>query len=133
MQYLLDTNTCIYIIKRKPVEVFEKFSKFSLGEIAISSITLAELEYGVSKSQFVENNRIALFNFLLPLEILPYTQAATFFYGELRAKLEREGKVIGSMDMLIASHALSTNLILVTNNFKEFSRIPALKLENWIK
>jgi tRNA(fMet)-specific endonuclease VapC len=133
MQYLLDTNTCIYIIKKKPIEVFEKFSKFSLGEIAISSITLAELEYGVSKSQFVEKNRIALFNFLLPLEILPYTQTATFFYGELRAKLEREGKVIGSMDMLIASHALSENLILVSNNFKEFSRISSLKLENWIK
>ena len=79
MKYLLDTNTCIYIIKKKPVEVFEKFSKFSLDEIAISSITLAQLEYGVSKSQFVEKNRIALFNFLLPLEILPYTQTTTFF------------------------------------------------------
>jgi tRNA(fMet)-specific endonuclease VapC len=133
MQYLLDTNTCIYIIKKKPIEVFEKFSKFSLGEISISSITLAELEYGVCKSQFVEKNRIALFNFLLPLEILPYTQTAAFFYGELRAKLEREGKVIGTMDMLIASHALSGNLILVTNNLKEFSRISSLKLENWIK
>ncbi|WP_373520196.1 PIN domain-containing protein [Aquiflexum sp.] len=99
----------------------------------MSSITLAELEYGVSKSQFVEKNRIALFSFLLPLEILPYTQTATFVYGELRAKLEREGKVIGSMDMLIASHALSENLILVTNNLKEFSRISSLKLENWIK
>lgn len=133
MQYLLDTNTCIYIIKKKPVDIFEKFSKISLGEIAISSITIAELEYGVSKSEFKEQNRIALFNFLLPLEILPFSQKAASFYGELRSKLEREGKVIGSMDMLIASHAVSENLILVTNNLKEFSRIQSLKLENWVK
>lgn len=133
MQYLLDTNTCIYIIKKKPVDIFEKFSKISLGEIAISSITIAELEYGVSKSEYKEQNRIALFNFLLPLEILPFSQKAASFYGELRSKLEREGKVIGSMDMLIASHAVSENLILVTNNLKEFSRIQSLKLENWVK
>jgi tRNA(fMet)-specific endonuclease VapC len=133
MQYLLDTNTCIYIIKKKPIEIFEKFSNINLGEVAISSISLAELEFGVSKSQFVDKNRMALFNFLLPIEVLSYTHSATFYYGELRTKLEREGKVIGSMDMLIASHALSENLILVTNNVKEFSRIPSLKLENWIK
>jgi tRNA(fMet)-specific endonuclease VapC len=90
------------------------------------------LEYGVSKSQFIEKNRNALFNFLLPLEVLPYNQTAASYYGEIRSKLEIEGKVIGSMDMLIASHALSENLILVTNNLKEFSRIPKLKLENWI-
>lgn len=119
--------------QKKPVEIFEKFLKISLGDISISSITLAELEFGVNKSQFVEKNRLALFNFLLPLEILPYDQKATLYYGELRAKLEREGKVIGSMDMLIASHALSENLILVTNNLKKFSRIPSLQLENWIK
>jgi tRNA(fMet)-specific endonuclease VapC len=133
MQYLLDTNTCIYIIKKKPIEIFEKFSQINLGEIAISSISVAELEYGVSKSQFVEQNKLALFNFLLPLEILPYTQIATRFYGELRSNLENAGKVIGSMDMLIASQALSLNLTLVTNNMKEFSRIRTLKLENWVK
>lgn len=94
---------------------------------------MAELEYGASKSQFKEQNRIALFNFLLPLEILPFSQTATTFYGEIRSKLELEGKVIGPMDMLIASHAVSENLVLVTNNIKEFSRIPSLRLENWIK
>ncbi|RPA66689.1 type II toxin-antitoxin system VapC family toxin [Cyclobacteriaceae bacterium YHN15] len=78
MKYLLDTNTCIYIIKKKLVEVFEKFSRINLGEVAISSITVAELEYGVSKSQFVEKNKIALFNFLLPLEVLSFTQVSTY-------------------------------------------------------
>lgn len=74
MLYLLDINTCIYIIKKKPIDLFEKFSKISLGEIAISSITIAELEYGVSKSEYIEKNKFALFNFLLPLEILPYSE-----------------------------------------------------------
>jgi len=133
MHYLLDTNTCIYIIKKKPIDLFEKFSKINLGDISISSISVAELEFGVSKSQFKEQNRIALFNFLLPFEILPFTHTAAAFYGELRTKLEIEGKIIGSLDMLIAAHAVSENLILVTNNLKEFARIPSLKLENWVE
>jgi len=80
MHYLLDTNTCIYIIKKKPIDLFEKFSKINLGDISISSISVAELEFGVSKSQFKEQNRIALFNFLLPFEILPFTHTAAAFY-----------------------------------------------------
>jgi tRNA(fMet)-specific endonuclease VapC len=131
MQYLLDTNICIYLIKQKPPKVLERFSNLALSDIGISSITVAELEYGVYKSQQQEKNRSALMQFLIPLEIVEFDQAAATVYGEIRSDLESRGLVIGAMDMLIAAHALSLSVTLVSNNVREFSRIDNLSLENW--
>lgn len=97
----------------------------------ISSVTLAELQYGIYKSQFPERNKLALANFLAPIIILPFTDRATAFYGYIRADLEKRSQVIGSYDLLIAAHALSEDIILVTNNTKEFSRISNLTIKNW--
>ena len=133
MKFLLDTNICIYIIKRKPHDVIERFMQTKISQIGISSITLSELFYGVSKSSKPEQNQIALTQFVAPLEILPYSDEAAHYYGALRAYLEKQGTPIGSLDMLIAAHALSVNCTLVTNNEKEFTRIPNLKIKNWIK
>lgn len=132
MRFLLDTNTYIYIIKRKPSQVFKRFQKLEITEVGISSISIAELEYGVYKSQRKEQNRIALSQFLIPLEILPFDEQAAQTYGRIRAELECQGIVIGSMDMLIASQAMSLGLTLVTNNVRELARIPGLVLENWV-
>jgi len=133
MKFLLDTNICIYIIKRKPLDVIERFNQTKISQIGISSITLSELLYGVSKSSKPEQNQIALTQFIAPLEVLPYSDEAAHYYGPLRAYLEKQGTPIGSLDMLIAAHALSINSTLVTNNEKEFNRIPNLKINNWAK
>jgi tRNA(fMet)-specific endonuclease VapC len=133
MQYVLDTNICIYIIKRKPQAVIERFLQTEISKIGISSITLSELFFGVSKSSKPDQNKIALTQFIAPLEIMPYDDQAAQCYGDLRAYLERQGKTIGSLDMLIGAHALSIDSTLVTNNEKEFIRIPNLKIDNWVK
>ncbi len=133
MKFILDTNICIYIIKRKPSGVIERFKQAEISRIGISSITLSELLYGVSKSSKPEQNQIALTQFVAPLEILPYGNEAAQYYGDLRAQLEKQGTPIGSLDMLIAAHALSIDCTLVTNNEKEFIRIPNLKIDNWAK
>ena len=133
MKFMLDTNICIYIIKRKPPDVIERFKKTEISQIGISSITLSELLYGVSKSSKPEQNQMALIQFVAPLEILPYGDEAAHCYGDLRAQLEKQGTPIGSLDMLIAAHALSINCTLVTNNEKEFVRIQNLKIDNWVK
>ena len=133
MEYLLDTNICIYIIKRKPSEVFEKFKILTLGDVGISSITLAELQYGIAKSSNSEKNREALEKFLTPIEIMDYDYEASIEYGKIRTELEKKGTPIGPLDMLIASHAKSLDVILVTNNVREFDRIAGLKIENWTK
>jgi len=133
MQYMLDTNVCIYIIKQKPADVIERFKQTDISEISISSITLSELFYGVSKSSKPEQNFMALTQFVAPLEILPFGGEASQFYGDLRAYLEKQGTPIGSLDMLIAAHALSLASTLVTNNEKEFNRVPNLNIENWLK
>jgi tRNA(fMet)-specific endonuclease VapC len=130
---MLDTNICIYIIKRKPGHVIERLRKSRISEISISSITLSELEYGAAKSARPEQNKISLVEFLAPLEIIPYDDAAAQEYGRIRTYLERQGTPIGSMDMLIAAHALSLDCTLVTNNEREFSRVPSLKMENWVE
>jgi tRNA(fMet)-specific endonuclease VapC len=130
--YLLDTNICIHIIKKKPIKVLARFTNMNLGNIGISSITLSELEYGVYKSQQAKKNLLALEMFITPLNILFYNDSAARIYGKIRANLEAKGKPIGSMDILIAAHAVSENCILVTNNEKEFRRIPELKIENWV-
>jgi len=132
MNFMLDTNICIYIIKRKPLNVLERFKQTEISQIGISAITLSELSYGVSKSSKPAQNQMALAQFIAPLEILPYDDNAAQYYGNLRTHLEKQGTTIGSLDMLIAAHALSVACTLVTNNTKEFSRIPNLKIENWV-
>jgi tRNA(fMet)-specific endonuclease VapC len=132
MKYMLDTNICIYLIKQKPADVLERFRQTDLSEISISSITLSELFYGVSKSSKPEQNFMALTQFAAPLEILPFGGEAAQYYGDIRAHLEKRGTPIGSLDMLIAAHALSLSITLITNNVKEFNRVPNLKIENWV-
>lgn len=129
---LLDTNICIYIINAKPPAVLARFHQFRLGEIGLSSVVAAELAYGVAKSGSARN-RSALEMFLAPLEIMPFDENAIWAYGELRADLERRGQSIGSLDTMIAAHALSVKAVLVTNNTREFSRVKDLLLENWVE
>jgi tRNA(fMet)-specific endonuclease VapC len=131
MKYLLDTNICIFIIKNNPSLVLNRFKKLSPGEILLSSITLAELRYGVEKSHHKERNSDALEEFILPLEIASFDDRAAHFYGVLQAQLEKKGTPIGPLELMIASHAQSLELILVTNNIKEFSRVPRLPLQDW--
>lgn len=130
MIYMLDTNICIYVINSRPAIVLERFRLERLGDIVISSVTAAELTFGVAKSGSVRN-RQALEMFLSTLEILPFDESAIWHYGDLRTDLERRGQPIGTLDTMIAAHALTTNTILVTNNTREFERVPGLRLENW--
>jgi len=133
MKYLLDTNICIYIINEKPKQILRKFEQYPVHEFGISSITHAELQYGIEKSKNKNTNQDALDEFLLPLTILPFHgKSLVTCYGEIRTSLESKGKTIGPLDMLIAAHALSLDLTIISNNIKEFSRIPNLKCENWI-
>ena len=132
MKYMLDTNICIYLIKQKPAVVLERFRQTDISEISISSITLSELFYGVSKSSKPEQNLMALTQFAAPLEIMPFGGEAAQYYGDLRAHIEIQGTTIGSLDMLIAAHAISLSSILITNNEKEFNRVANLKIENWV-
>lgn len=131
IKYLLDTNICIYVIKRRPIEVLNRFNE-AAGHLAISSITLSELLHGVEKSQHVSKNLKAVEDFCSRLDILDYDQQAAAHYGEIRAQLERLGTPIGVNDLHIAGHARSRGVVLVTNNFKEFKRVEGLRLQNWI-
>lgn len=131
MKCVLDTNICIYLIKRKPTQVLEKFRSHSLGDIGISSITVAEMQYGVQKSQFPAPNQIALEQFLAPLVVADFDSQAAAHYGQIRAYLEKAGTPIGAYDLLIAAHARSLGITLVTINIREFSRVPELNIENW--
>ena len=133
MKYLIDTNICIYIMNKRPVAVIKKFKQFELGEIGISTITVSELQYGIVKSKYRKKNEFRLEEFLTPLEILTYDQTAARVYGDIRFQLEKLGKPIGPLDLLIAAQAISQDLILITNNDKEFKRIKKLKVENWTK
>jgi tRNA(fMet)-specific endonuclease VapC len=128
---LLDTNTCIYLIKQHPTEVLRKFNEYAVGDIGISSVTTAELHFGVEKSQRPEANRRALQQFLLPLTVADFDENAAAAYGHVRAQLEKQCTPIGPLDTLIAAHALSLDLTLVTNNVRGFERVPALEVENW--
>ena len=133
MMFLIDTNICIYIMNNHPPEVIQKFRDTGVGNICLSSITVSELQYGVWKSQQIKKNIRRLDEFLTPFAILAYDENASICYGKIRSQLEREGKVIGPLDMLIAAHALSRNLTLITNNEKEFNRVKSLKVKNWLK
>ena len=130
--YLLDTNICIYIIKKKPVKVLKVLQKKSLKEIYISLITVAELEYGVEKSNFPEKNKVSLLEFLSIFHIINFDDKDAIEFGKIKVQLEKIGKIIGPMDLLLAAQAKSKKLILVTNNLKEFKRVNSLKIENWL-
>ena len=132
MNYLLDTNICIYIMKRKPAEVIESFRQHHPRDLFLSSVTTSELYHGAQKSQRVQSNLDALNNFLLPFRIVDYDESASYYYGEVRAYLEKHGCIIGPLDIMIAAHALSLDVTLITNNIKEFERVPNLKLDNWV-
>lgn len=128
---LLDTNICIYIINKRPPQVAAHFEGLVYGDVAVSSITGAELAFGVAKSGSARNQD-ALEKFLAPLEVLPFDAAAMYAYGTLRAQLQARGLPIGALDMLIAAHALALGATLVTNNLAEFARVPGLACENWV-
>ncbi len=132
MKYLLDTNVCIYIINKKPLTAIERIREKQIDEIAISTVTIAELEYGVERSKHASQNRVALLQFLIPFSKLDFDQEAALAYGRIRHHLESKGTPIGPMDLLLAAQALSHGLILVTNNEKEFRRIESLQVENWV-
>jgi tRNA(fMet)-specific endonuclease VapC len=129
---LLDTNICIYVINAKPPMVLQRFREYRMGEIGICSVVAAELAYGVAKSGSTRN-RQALEMFLAPLMNLPFDEDAIWAYGELRAELERKGTPIGSLDTMIAAHALSLRCTLVTNNTREFAKVAGLTLDNWVE
>lgn len=131
MKYMLDTNICIHVIKNRPETVIRNFLKHEPSELCISSITYAELMHGVEKSQDGERNRVAITLFLSPLSVLEFDNYAAEEYGKVRTELERKGTPIGPMDTLIAAHARSEGLVLVTNNTREFVRVEGLSVENW--
>ncbi|HEY5138716.1 MAG TPA: tRNA(fMet)-specific endonuclease VapC [Methylococcales bacterium] len=131
LKFMLDTNIVIYVIKRRPVKVLATFNKH-VGQMCISSITMAELLHGVEKSTQPEHNLRQVEDFVSRLDILEYTSKAAAHYGNIRASLEKQGQSIGVNDLHIAGHARSEGLILVTNNIKEFERVEALRFENWI-
>ena len=132
MRYLLDTNTCIYIIKRSPPHVYERFKRLRVGDVGVSAITYCELQFGVANSSRPAENQLALTEFLAPLDVLDFPSAAAIVFGEIRAHLQRVGTPIGNYDLLIAAHALHQGFTLITNNIAEFKRVPGLKVENWI-
>jgi tRNA(fMet)-specific endonuclease VapC len=130
LKFLLDTNICIYIINERPRKVLERFEQRAINEIGVSSVSAAELAFGVAKTRSARN-RSALESFLLPLVVAPFDLPAAFAYGDLRADLERRGEPIGPLDLQIAAHALALGTVLVTNNEREFRKVTGLRLENW--
>lgn len=132
MKVMLDTNTCIAIIKRKPPQLLKRLNAYKVGEIGISWVTLAELELGIAKSQYIEKNQVALDEFVLPLEIANFDRDVARIYGRVRAMLEKKGTPIGSLDTMIGAHALAQGATLATNNTKEFSRIKGLTIVDWL-
>ena len=130
--FLIDTNICIYLIKKNPIAVVNKVKAYEPYQIKVSAVTVAELEYGASKSKAVEKNRTVLIKFLSSFEIISFDDQDAECFGQIRTYLEGIGKIIGSYDMLIAAQAVCKNLILVTNNVKEFGRIPNLNIQNWV-
>ena len=132
MNAMLDTNICIYIIKQRPARVLEKLLATRANDVGVSVITVAELRYGASKSGRPQQNQEALDRFLAPFTISPFESQAASAYGDLRAILEKKGRPIRPLDMLIAAQALSLGARLITNNAKEFRQVPGLKVENWV-
>lgn len=131
--YLLDTNICIYLMKKKFPILQSRIESESLFNIALSSVTIAELEYGIAKSKYPEKNRKLLYGFLSPFEIIPFSELDAENFGFIRAYLNKKGTPIGPYDLQIASQCLTRNLCLITNNVKEFERVPKLNIENWVQ
>jgi tRNA(fMet)-specific endonuclease VapC len=131
MKYMLDTNICVQIIRYKPPGLLQKLMQHPVSDVGVSSVTVAELHFGVHRSSQPAQNRHALEQFLIPLTVLDFDQDAAMSYGLTRAYLEAQGTPIGSLDTLIAAHALSRNLTLITNNTREFARVPGLMLDDW--
>ena len=131
--YLLDTNICIYLINNKYPDLYERIQKEKPFTVAISSVTLAELEYGIAKSLYPERNRFALLNFLSVVEIVDFTAHDCRAFGEIRAGLFKRGLPIGPYDMMIAAQCKAGGHSLVTNNVKEFERFPGISIENWVQ
>ena len=130
--WLLDTNICIYLIKKRPPRLLERLRAVDIRAVSVSSITVAELHYGAAKSARAEQNLLALAALLAPLTVEPFDDGAAAVYGAVRADLERAGTPIGPLDMLIAAHALALHRTVVTNNAREFRRVPRLEVENWV-
>jgi tRNA(fMet)-specific endonuclease VapC len=133
MRYLLDTNICVLLIRQKSQTVLQKLTQHPFTDIAVSAVTVAELQYGVAKSAHIAQNQQALDYFLLPLTILPFDEHVATTYGEIRVYIEAQGTPIGAIDTLLAAQAVSHKLIFVTNNVREFSRVPGLTVEDWTK
>lgn len=131
MKWMLDTNICIDLIRDRPASLLERVASHAVGDIGISVVTLAELEYGVSKSSRPAKNREALEQFASPLEVAPFERQTTAVYGRLRSALEKKGQSIGSLDLLIAAHAVSLDVRLITHNVREFARVQGLRIEDW--
>ncbi len=131
--YLLDTNICIFAIKRKPEKVFDQIKIKTKEGIFISSLTIAELEFGVQNSERIENNRIALLKFISLFNILYFDDSDAIDYGRIKVKLRKKGEIIGPIDMLLAAQAINKDMIFITNNVNEFKRIEGLKIEDWSK
>jgi tRNA(fMet)-specific endonuclease VapC len=131
MKLMLDTDICIYLIKQRPASAIERFAAHPVGDLGLSVITVAELEFGVANSSRPARNREALDAFISPLEIAAFDRPATAAYGRLRAALEKKGQPIGSLDLLIAAHAVSRDVRLVTHNAREFGKVPGLTIEDW--
>jgi len=130
--YMLDTDTCSYIIRERPIGVLEHFRKLAMEQVCISTVTYAELLYGVERSSSKRINRPIIDDFVQHLDVIEWDNAAAEQYGKIRTDLEASGKPIGAMDMMIAAHAKSIKAVLVTNNQKHFARIKRLKVENWV-
>lgn len=131
LKYMLDTNIVIYVIKHKPAEVRKRFNSV-FSQICVSSITVAELVYGAENSAQPEHNLMVVENFFSRLQVLDYGTDAAIQYGNIKAYLKKLGQLISDNDLHIAAHARSKGLIIVTNNTKEFNRVPALQVENWV-
>jgi len=132
MKWMLDTNICIAIIRRRPEAALRRLRGKAIGQVGISSLTLAELQYGAARSREPAAARDALVEFVLALEVAPFDDAAAAIYGDVRAQLESRGQPIGPIDTLIAAHALTLDTVLVTNNLREFRRVRGLVVEDWL-
>jgi tRNA(fMet)-specific endonuclease VapC len=130
---MLDTNTCVDVIRKRDDRILRGILRLSPDDLCVSSVTLSELEYGAAKSGDPGKNRLALAEFMTPLQVMPYDDAVAPVYGRVRAELERAGTPIGPLDTMIAAHALSLGLTVVTDNEREFRRVSGLKVQNWAK
>ena len=133
MSYLLDTDICVVLLRKQPATLLDRLRSLAPGDVGISSVTASELHYGIQKSLHRERNVEALAHILAPLEIHPFGAAEAETHGRLRAELERTGRSIGVFDTMIAAHALALGVVMVTGNIREFSRVPGLRIENWLR